>query len=40
VVAAFLFVPAAIAAIVGVSLLCQSAFSDHLWELKKPADSG
>jgi hypothetical protein len=38
VVAAFLFIATAIAAIVGVSLLCQSPFLDGLWELNKPAE--
>src|SRR6516225_1563300 len=37
VVAAFLFVAAGIAVIVGVSLLFQNAVLDRVWELNKPA---
>ena len=39
VVAAFLFVAAGIAVIVGVSLLFQNAVSERLWELNKPAEA-
>jgi hypothetical protein len=39
VVAAFLFVAAGIAVLVGVSLLFQNAVSDRLWELNKPAEA-
>lgn len=38
VVAAFLFVATAIAAIFGVSWLFQNAFLNCLWELNKPAE--
>jgi len=40
IVAAFLFAAAAIAAVVGASLLFPNALLDRLWELNKPAAAG